>query len=103
MERGKSKTFLITHHPQPNPWDCKTSGNQCVGAFRRLFALSVASIPARVSTGSHLPRVYNVLEAGVYRGLARYAWLRMVRNQENFATALIRRDAVCQCWPVRGT
>ena len=20
------------------PWDCKTSGNQCVGAFRRLFA-----------------------------------------------------------------
>jgi hypothetical protein len=22
-----------------------------------------------------------VLEAGVYRGLARYAWLRMVRNQ----------------------
>src|SRR5437868_6673455 len=25
--------------------------------------------------------VYNVLEAGVYRGLARYAWLRMVRNQ----------------------
>src|SRR3954470_1283070 len=38
------------------PWDCKTSGNQCVGAFRRLFALSVASIPARVSTGSHLPR-----------------------------------------------
>ena len=26
--------------------------------------------------------VYNVLEAGVYRGLARYAWLRMVRNQE---------------------
>src|SRR3954468_24246960 len=38
------------------PWDCKTSGNQCVGAFRRLFALSVASIPAQVSTGSHLPR-----------------------------------------------
>src|SRR4051795_11212665 len=38
------------------PWDCKTSGNQCVGAFRRLFALSVASIPARVSTDSHLPR-----------------------------------------------
>src|SRR5947209_17238596 len=25
--------------------------------------------------------VYNGLEAGVYRGLARYAWLRMVRNQ----------------------
>ena len=26
--------------------------------------------------------MYNVLEAGVYRGLARYAWLKMVRNQE---------------------
>src|SRR3954465_15894078 len=38
------------------PWDCKTSGNQRVGAFRRLFALSVASIPARVATHSHLPR-----------------------------------------------
>src|SRR4029079_13645648 len=37
------------------PWDYKTSGNQCAGAFRRLFALSVASIPARVSTGRHLP------------------------------------------------
>ena len=28
--------------------------------------------------------MYNVLEAGVYRGLARYAWLRMVRNQVTF-------------------
>src|SRR5947209_410200 len=31
--------------------------------------------------------VYNVLEAGVYRGLARYAWLRMVRNQEEVSAA----------------
>src|SRR5947209_19409854 len=30
--------------------------------------------------------VYNGLEAGVYRGLARYAWLRMVRNQESPGT-----------------
>jgi len=28
--------------------------------------------------------VYNVLEAGVYRDLARYAWLRMVRNQVSY-------------------
>src|SRR4051794_25637823 len=35
--------------------------------------------------------VYNVLEAGVYRGLARYAWLRMVRNQvRNYVKSPIR-------------
>src|SRR3954465_10032886 len=34
--------------------------------------------------------VYNVLEAGVYRGLARYAWLRMVRNQDNLFFPTLR-------------
>src|SRR3954447_15606174 len=38
--------------------------------------------------------VYNVLEAGVYRGLARYAWLRMVRNQEVLYTLLWRGHLV---------
>src|SRR3954451_11391984 len=66
------------------PWDCKTLGNQRVGAFRRLFALSVASIPARVSTDSHLPRTCTTCsKRGFTGGLARYVWLRMVRNQEN--------------------
>src|SRR4051812_20549738 len=72
------------------PWDCKTSGNQRVGAFRRLFALSVASIPARVSTGSHLPRACTTCsKRGFTGGLARYAWLRMVRNQETISQPFI--------------
>src|SRR3954452_1348657 len=50
------------------PWDCKTSGNQCVGAFRRLFALSVASIPARVSTDSHLPRACTTCSKREFTG-----------------------------------
>src|SRR5436853_940766 len=39
--------------------------------------------------------VYNVLEAGVYRGLAKYARLRMVRNQENVTAQVVPQKAAC--------
>src|SRR4051812_17458118 len=78
------KAFLITHHPQPNPGIANVRESGCwslpkaVCFIRRLYSSPSFNWqpPAK--------GVYNVLEAGVYRGLARYAWLRMVRNQESY-------------------
>ena len=83
LETWRAFHILITHHPQPNPRGLQNvresvcwSLPKAVCFIRRLY-----SSPS-FNRQPPAKGVYNVLEAGVYRGLARYAWLKMVRNQE---------------------
>src|SRR3954452_16996237 len=73
--------ILITHHPQPNPGIAK---RQAISALEPsegcLLYPSPLFQPAFQPAATCQGRVQRA-RAGVYRGLARYAWLRMVRNQ----------------------
>jgi hypothetical protein len=79
--KGAPKYFLITHHPQPNPGIAKRQGISVLEPSEGcLLYPSPLFQPAFQPAATCQGRVQRA-RAGVYRGLARYAWLRMVRNQ----------------------
>src|SRR3954449_5615083 len=55
MARNAVKRFPDYAPSSAKPWDCKTSGNQGVGAFRRLFAFHRRTPSSR----THLPPVLS--------------------------------------------
>src|SRR3954447_10336716 len=72
---------LITYHPQPNPGIAKRQGISVLEPSEGcLLYPSPLFQPAFQPAATCQGRVQRA-RAGVYRGLARYAWLRMVRNQ----------------------
>src|SRR3954462_4751600 len=73
--------ILITHYPQPNPGIAKRQGISVLEPSEGcLLYPSPLFQPAFQPAATCQGRVQRA-RAGVYRGLARYAWLRMVRNQ----------------------